>query len=280
MQRYKRKNWGLRFLKAHEKAWLVNARTLRQQTGMSLVDRCQQFQKEFPAGHMNPTLLRLVYAMHKIKKRALRWYKQPKDQDPEKVRQQLTTMKRLLTRARNDGYRVVYLDETCFTRSTMPKAEYCLQGENMPADLANLQEPTLAVLSAISKENGQEHYQVYKDSVNVQKFKQYLQELRAKNGDEKIALFLDNLSAHRSEKSKAEAAKLGFRFIFNVPYSPEYNPIEFVFSKVKQRFRTLRARKLAGVTQDGHEAMLRQAVESVRKKDIVNCVNHVLKMLK
>ena len=62
MQRYKRKNWGLRFLKAHEKAWLVNARTLRQQTGMSLVDRCQQFQKEFPAGHLNPTLLRRVYA--------------------------------------------------------------------------------------------------------------------------------------------------------------------------------------------------------------------------
>ena len=67
----------------------------------------------------------------------------------------------------------------------------------------------------------------------MQKFKQYLKELREKNPEDKIAIFLDNLSAHRSEKSKVEAAGLGFRFIFNVPYSPEYNPIEFVFSKVK-----------------------------------------------
>ena len=35
---------------------------------------------------MNPWLLQRVYAMHGVKKRALRWYKQPKDQDPEKLR--------------------------------------------------------------------------------------------------------------------------------------------------------------------------------------------------
>lgn len=103
----------------------------------------------------------------------------------------------------------------------------------MPSDLAHLNEPTLAVLSAISKEQGQEHFQIYDNSVNVIKFKQYLQELRDKNPTEKIAIFLDNLSAHQSEQSKVEGARLGFRFIFNVPYSPEYNPIEFVFSKVK-----------------------------------------------
>ena len=91
---------------------------------------------------------------------------------------------------------------------------------------------------------------------------------------------MDNLSAHKSDKTKAEATRLGFRLIFNVPYSPEYNPIEFVFSEIKQRFRALRARKMAGVTQDGHEAMVRQAVECVRKQDVVNCVNHVVKKLK
>ena len=73
---------------------------------------------------------------------------------------------------------------------------------------------------------------------------------------------------------------MGFRFIYNVPYSPEYNPIEFVFSKVKQRFRVLRARKLAGITQDSHRAMVRQAVLSVRKQDIINCVKHVIKLVK
>ena len=186
-------------------------------------------------------------------------------------------MKRQLTRAKNDGYRVVYLDKTCFTRTTMPKQEYCHQGKNMAADLAHLVGPTLVVLAAISKEKGLEHFKIFEKSVNIPKFKGYLQELRSRNGEVKIALFLDNLSAHKSDKSKEEVARLGFRLIFNVPYSPEYNPIEFDFSKVKQKFRTLRARKMAGVIQDGHHAMVRQAVESVRKQDIVNCVNLVVK---
>ena len=111
-------------------------------------------------------------------------------------------MKRLLKRAKNDGYRIIYLDEICFTRSSVPKTEYCLQNQNMPADLVHLSEPTLAVLSAISKDKGQEHFKIFKDSVNVNKFKQYLQELRNKSGEDKIALFMDNLSAHKSEKSK------------------------------------------------------------------------------
>ena len=67
-------------------------------------------------------------------------------------------MKRLLTRARNDDYRVVFLDETCFTRTTVPKTEYCLQGKNMSADLLHRNEPTLAVLAGISKEKGLEYY--------------------------------------------------------------------------------------------------------------------------
>ena len=92
---------------------------------MSLEDRCQQFMREYPTAHMNPTLLRRIYAIHKIKKRSIRWYKQAKDHDAEKEAQALTTMKRLLTRARNDGYRIIYLDETCFSRTSVPKTEYC-----------------------------------------------------------------------------------------------------------------------------------------------------------
>ena len=165
---------------------------------MSLADRCQHFKKEYPAAHLNPTLLRRVYREHKVKKRAIRWFKQPKERDPEQARQQLTTMKRLLTRAKNDGYRVIYLDEICFTRTTVPKAEYCNQGQNVAADLVYMKEPTLAVLSSISKEKGLEHYRIFDNSVNIPKFKEFLQELRNQNGDDKIALFMDNLSAHRS----------------------------------------------------------------------------------
>ena len=100
-------------------------------------------------------------------------------------------------------------------------------------------------------------------------------ELKVMSGEEKIALFMDNLPAHRSEKAREEMVRLGFRAILNIPYIPKYNPIEFTFSKVKERFRRLRARKLAGLSQDSHRSMIEQAFKSLRKKDIVNCINHV-----
>ena len=63
-------------------------------------------------------------------------------------------MKRLLTRARNDGYKIIYIDETMFTRSTVPDTEWALPGKNMTVDVAMKNEPTLALLAGISKEAG------------------------------------------------------------------------------------------------------------------------------
>ena len=42
---------------------------------------------------MNVTLLREIYRRHKIKKRKLRFYKVPKNNDPDKLQREITTMK-------------------------------------------------------------------------------------------------------------------------------------------------------------------------------------------
>ena len=60
----------------------------------------------------------------------------------------------LLTKARNDGYRLIYIDETCFTRKTVVDSEWMRPKENIAVDVAMLEEPTLALLCGISKEKG------------------------------------------------------------------------------------------------------------------------------
>ena len=76
---------------------------------------------------------------------------------------------------------------------------------------------------------------------------------------------MDNLSTHKAKKSQTEMKRLGFRFIFNLTYSPEYNPIEFCFSKIKGKFKKLRAQKLTGQIQDDHESLIKQALKCVKK---------------
>ena len=218
--------------------------------------------------------------MHGIKKKKYRWNKQPKNQDAAEANNWLTKMKRQLAKAKRDGYRVVFLDETFFTRNKVPELEWALPKENVTIDPAKNVEPCLCMLAAISKDKGLEHYRIFEKSVNIKKFKEWATELRAKNGEDKIAFFMDNLSTHTSPKAKKIMSELGFRQIYNVPYSPDYNPIELTFSKCKQKFRALRAQKLVGLRQESHEALARMAWESLKKKDIVNCIKHVENLLK
>ena len=121
---------------------------------------------------------------------------------------------------------------------------------------------------------------IFPNSVNIAKFKEYLTKLREENEGEKICLFMDNLTTHTSQKSKDAMRTLGFRYIYNMAYQPDYNPIEFVFSKIKQKFKILRAQRMAGIIPDGHEATIHKAVKNLRKQDIVNCINHVNNLLK
>ena len=260
-----RQTFGLRFLKQHEIEWLTSELTLRRQAGLSLDDRCKHFKKEFPRSSMNRVLLRRVYTEHKIKKKRFRWRKEPKGKSQLESKRDLATMKRMLTIARNDGRRILYLDECMFTRATLRAEEWCRLKANFNVDVDSLKEPTLALLSAISKERGLEHFKVFEKSVNVAKFKTFLQELREKNGDDKLCVFMDNLSAHTSKKTLAEMKRLDIRHVFNVPYSPQYNPIELSFAKVKQRFKTLRLQKLLGQRQDDHHALVVKAQQCLTK---------------
>ena len=137
---------------------MASRQTLRAQIGLSLKDRSKDFMRKFPQAHMNPTLLRKVYRMNGIKKKKYRWYKVDPNATPESKVLALARMKRQLTMARNQGYRIVYLDETMFTRKTVADLEWALPKENVMINEAKLKEPTLALLSAISKEKGQEHF--------------------------------------------------------------------------------------------------------------------------
>lgn len=50
-------------------------------------------------------------------------------------------------------------------------------------------------------------------------------------------VILDNLPRHRSEKAKAVIETLRAWFLFTPPYSPDLNPIEMAFSKLKAHLR-------------------------------------------
>ncbi len=60
-------------------------------------------------------------------------------------------------------------------------------------------------------------------------------------------VILDNLSAHKSEGVRTAVEAVGARLLFLPPYSPDFNPIELAFAKVKERLRAAAERSPAGL---------------------------------
>jgi transposase len=53
---------------------------------------------------------------------------------------------------------------------------------------------------------------------------------------------LDNLTAHRGERVKKLVEERGCKLLYLPPYSPDLNPIEEAFSKIKSILRKVEAR--------------------------------------
>ena len=80
---------------------------------------------------------------------------------------------------------------------------------------------------------------------------------------------LDNLSAHKSERTRRLIEGRGCQLIFLPPYSPDFNPIEEAFSKVKGALRKVQAR-----TREALIEALGVAISAVTPKDARGFFEH------
>lgn len=82
-------------------------------------------------------------------------------------------------------------------------------------------------------------------------------------------VILDNLSSHKSERARRLIESRGARLEFLPPYSPDLNPIEMVFSKIKQLLRSLACRSGASLWK-----AMQSVLDAVTPADAANCFRH------
>ena len=80
---------------------------------------------------------------------------------------------------------------------------------------------------------------------------------------------LDNLPVHKVAGLEEVAQKYGARLLYLPPYSPDFNPIELAFSKLKTWLRTVQAR-----TRDALEDAIRAAAQWITVTDAENRFDH------
>jgi transposase len=82
------------------------------------------------------------------------------------------------------------------------------------------------------------------DAADTGSFVAFVEQCLAPNLRPGHVVVLDNLSAHKAPRVAELVEATGARVAFLPPYSPDYNPIEQAFSKVKAVLRKLAAREV------------------------------------
>ncbi len=80
---------------------------------------------------------------------------------------------------------------------------------------------------------------------------------------------MDNWRVHLGDDIKALVESFGCSILYLPPYSPDFNPIEYLFSKIKAFIRKLRPLTLPQLIQAFVDAVL-----SVTPSDATNTLKH------
>jgi len=100
-------------------------------------------------------------------------------------------------------------------------------------------------------------------------FLAFVREALSPTLDEGDVVIWDNLGAHRSQAVREAVEAKGAKLLFLPPYSPDYNPIERCWSKLKTFLRAAKAR-----TREKLEKALACAIGQVTKSDIRGWFRH------
>jgi transposase len=110
---------------------------------------------------------------------------------------------------------------------------------------------------------------VFEGAMNREAFETYVQHVLAPTLRRGDVVLIDNLSAHKSAQARALIEARGARLEFLPPYSPDLNPIEQCWAKVKQALRAAKARTWGELL-----AALAPALRSVTPKDACAWFEH------
>lgn len=81
-------------------------------------------------------------------------------------------------------------------------------------------------------------------AVNALAFQAFVQRVLTPTLRPNDLVVLDNLSSHKAPRVAELIRAAGGEVVYLPPYSPDLNPIELAFSKVKQSLRSLAARRV------------------------------------
>ena len=119
----------------------------------------------------------------------------------------------------------------------------CQRGERLLAKVPHGHWKTTTLIAALDI-NGVRCSMNVDGAVNQDVFEAFVETILVPTLSPGDTVVMDNLSSHKGSRVRELIEACGATLVFLPPYSPDLNPIELAFSKIKQVLRTLGARSV------------------------------------
>ncbi len=182
---------------------------------------------------MSDATIRRILKEHKITTKKL--YHIPSERNtPETIENRKKYVQEAQGWHTND---LVFIDETGFNLHLARGRGRCTIGERATYETANSRGGNISVCAALSPKRGIIHYKVKLGAFNAEEFIIFLRELFSQLAFQSRVhhVVMDNVRFHKTEAVKAVFSEgvIQHELHYLPPYSPQLNPIENCFSKIK-----------------------------------------------
>ncbi len=144
---------------------------------------------------------------------------------------------------REEPHRLIFVDE-CGTKTNMTRARGRARRGERVRDHAPFRHAGTQTFIAGLRYDALVAPWVIDGAMDGPAFETWVETQLAPNLRKGEVVIVDNLKVHKSPKAAAILREKGAWFLFLPPYSPDLNPIEMAFAKLKAHLRRIGARTL------------------------------------
>jgi transposase len=163
---------------------------------------------------------------------------------------------------------LVFLDESCAKTNLTRLRGRALRGQRLHDQAPAGQWNTTTMLGSL-RLDGQTACLVIPGATDALVFREYIRQVLGPTLQPGDIVICDNLSAHHDMAAQQWLEALGVELVFLPAYSPDLNPIELMWAKVKAHLRAAKAR-----TQTQLRRAIGQALDSISATDAQGFFRH------
>jgi len=168
----------------------------------------------------------------------------------------------------NDIDNAIYIDESSFCCNDLKRYGYSMKGTKIKIMKHKKSRERYSLLMAISNKKI-ESYKIIKGSVDsiiyLDFYKENTQLFKTKQ------VYQDNARIHHAKIVKNYCIENNIDILYNPAYSPDFNPIECVFSKLKTLYRKLEHNNVI--------EEIKSVINKITESDLINCYDYSKKYI-